>query len=319
MVKKVQVPTLLSRAMFLGKPGPSGPCATETPVCPADPALALHGSRGSASGVAPVDHDHGRSRPVRDAPRALRSVSAPPAVSHQECVERCQIARSLVGNLLGSHECPLGRVRPDGSIDMEDLGHPSESENVVHFMEFDDNDYTSMPDAEPGSPSDSESETSMVAFERELEEILSPGLQQQKTMAARNRHETIPAVPLYQDPPSASSSVTTTVRVETPSPDGVVRQIRTTPTPTPKKIPGEKAHADPAWPGGRPPQPSGVHDHGGSRVVPASANSEGCCQTPECCERCRKWQAVTDQRLRSLEGIIEQTVTERVHETVKGV
>ena len=42
MVKKVQVPTLLSRAMFSGKPGPSGPRATETPVCPADPALALH-------------------------------------------------------------------------------------------------------------------------------------------------------------------------------------------------------------------------------------------------------------------------------------
>ena len=42
MVKKVQVPTLLSRAMFSGKPGPSGPRTTETPVCPADPALALH-------------------------------------------------------------------------------------------------------------------------------------------------------------------------------------------------------------------------------------------------------------------------------------
>ena len=53
--------------------------------------------------------------------------------------------------------------------------------------------------------------------------------------------------------------------------------------------------------------------------MPASANSEGCCQTPECCERCRKWQAVTDERLRSLEGTIEQTVTERVQEAMEGV
>lgn len=205
---------------------------------------------------------------------------------------------------------------------MEDLGHPSDPEtfakNDVHFMEFDDNDYASMPDAEPGSPSGSE--TSMVAFERELEEILSPGLQQQQTTAARmaSRSGTVPAAPPAQ-PPSASSSVATTVRVETPSPDGVVRQIRTTPTPTPKKIPGEKGHFDPAWADRQVPKPGGVSDHESSRLVSGSANSQGCCQTPECCERCRKWQAETDQRLRSLEGAIEQTVTERVQEAMEGV
>ena len=125
------------RALLAGFARKTEASASAAAQNPADLRRNLHGSRGEQARAEQAPPKHQRERPAREDPRSLRSRSAPPTSGHQECLERCQVVRFLVGDQLNPHECPLGRIRPDGSLDIEDLALITEG-NETSTMNLDD-------------------------------------------------------------------------------------------------------------------------------------------------------------------------------------